>query len=385
MLTRLSTFFAPLLLCLMLAQPAHASGKTKYYQYNGQLPFVEMMLNMMVAMGILDKIPAQYMNNGYGNNGYGRYGYMNQLMLRNALLKRGVSPMALSSMGMMPMGMNSMGMNPMTMSGLGFNPMSLDAMKLNRLGRNRYGFNNMGLNQLGMNRLGLNDLSLAQESPWAQSPWDNALTSSFPSSSFTDEPFVDDDSFAYTYSNEPFSRPYNNRDNYRGSAGHYSPLAKYETSAASRNRRVNTPLARLSDSYPAHRSDAYANDSYRKQSPYADNSPCVTELCGLEKYTQAPPYSHLPVLTDSPLLLDGLWVTDSGEMLGIKAQRFLWSDGNSRYLTGQIQASQDHLLARVDGKEMTMSFQYRVEQNRLMTQDQNGLIRVFNRIPIGRI
>ena len=55
------TFFA---LILMVTGSQLAYGETKVYQYDGKLPFVQMMLNMMTAMGILDRLPG----NGYNGN-----------------------------------------------------------------------------------------------------------------------------------------------------------------------------------------------------------------------------------------------------------------------------------------------------------------------------
>ncbi len=419
----IKVFFTTSLLLLTLGLAGTVVANTKYYQYDGKLPFVEMMLNMMVVMGILDKIPPQYMN-GYGRYGsqYGNMAYLNNPIYRNALLKQrglnpmglnsfGMDPLTMSSLGMSPFGMNSMGLSPMGMNSLGLNPLSLNALKLNRL-KSRYpGLSQQGLRQLGLNNLALNSLSLDQQrSPWSESPWDNALLGSFPSSSITDEPFVDDDAFQYRYSDEPYFKRTYNRRKARG----YSPLSKYADQPEPR-RRAYSPLSKLTDResrgrlddepyydgrhddrYDDRRGDRYdeqtearyarddpwqQDDSYN-QGVYTEGSPCVTELCGLGKYTQPPAYTNIPDLHDGPLLLDGLWITDTGEMLGIKAQRFLWSDGDSRYLTGRIQALQDTLIASVDGDERVMSFQYRLENNRLLTQDPSGLVRVFTRVPV---
>jgi len=58
---RTKTVIFALLLMLSSAQVVHADAKL--YQYDGKLPFVQMMLNMMVAMGILDRLPS---NGRYG-------------------------------------------------------------------------------------------------------------------------------------------------------------------------------------------------------------------------------------------------------------------------------------------------------------------------------
>jgi len=57
-----------LLLLTMFSNPM-VNAEVKNYQYDGKLPFVQMMLNMMVVMGVLDRVPT---NGRYG--GVGRYG-----------------------------------------------------------------------------------------------------------------------------------------------------------------------------------------------------------------------------------------------------------------------------------------------------------------------
>ena len=69
-----------ILLILILVCGNYASATTRYYQYNGNVPFIEMMLNMMSVMGIIDKVPVGYMNNmSAGRNGY----YPNSYYPRN--------------------------------------------------------------------------------------------------------------------------------------------------------------------------------------------------------------------------------------------------------------------------------------------------------------
>lgn len=54
--------FARFALFFVLVSAAPAFAKVKYYQYTGDMPFLEMMLNMMTVMGILEKIPVNYMH-----------------------------------------------------------------------------------------------------------------------------------------------------------------------------------------------------------------------------------------------------------------------------------------------------------------------------------
>ncbi len=112
----------------------------------------------------------------------------------------------------------------------------------------------------------------------------------------------------------------------------------------------------------------------RKQPPLpTDNrqnirqKPCVTEFCGLKKPN-----------------LNGLWVAENGEMLGIKNTRYLWSDNNSRSLSGQIQVQNEYLLMSVDGHEKILRFKYKLAGDFLLTLKPDGTIREFVRVPINQ-
>ena len=356
----LKIFIAAVILNLMLGQPVRAS--VKYYQYNGNLPFVEMMLNMMVVMGILDKIPTQMMgNNYYGANNYnGTYGQQNYLknwLLQKALLNR--QGMGLS--GFNPYGLNSTGFNPMSMGG-GATPLTLNPVISNPLALNSVGFFNPPGLYMGSYPAG-NALGLAGSGfrPWyssslSRSPWDNILLGSYPASNYTDEPYYDESYYdEYPVHGTGLSR---------------SPLRRYiESGWRHRSRHRYSPLARhYQHRYRSgHRPDRHAISSA--------NSPCVTEFCGMLN----PPVQPVLMLPR----LDGLWVTQSGEMLGIKNNRFLWSDGSSRYLTGKIRVLPGRLIILADGREnQPRQYQYRLQANRLLTQDAGNVVRVFMRVPV---
>jgi hypothetical protein len=91
--------------------------------------------------------------------------------------------------------------------------------------------------------------------------------------------------------------------------------------------------------------------------------PCITDFCGLKKPD-----------------LDGFWVAQNGEMLGIKNQQFLWSDGASRYLSGRIKVENEYLRAIVEGHEQIMTFKYKLAGNHLLTLQPDGVIREFTRM-----
>jgi len=349
MSNRLNTLLPAIFLSLFISRAAIA--RAQYYQYNGNLPFVEMMLDMMTAMGMLDKIPPQFMANGYG--GYNGLNYYNNLSLRNALLNRGGwNSLALSSPGLnLPnlnlLGLNASGLNPYGINPYGLNPYSMSPYSMSPYGMSPYGMNGLSL----YNSRGVNPL---WASPWLASsrpgsPWNNIWLDSFPQRPrYT--PFAQSPMYPYAY-------PYSGR----------RPV-----------RPVSTPLARRyhNRSDPARYAQP-VNTGNAGRWRGSDNFPCVTEFCGL-----LPPQRERAD-TNPALALDGLWETNSGEKLGIKNNHFLWSDGGSRYLTGTIRVLRSRLIANVDGNaNRVMQYRYRIENNRLFTRGPNGLVRIFTRVPV---
>jgi len=91
--------------------------------------------------------------------------------------------------------------------------------------------------------------------------------------------------------------------------------------------------------------------------------PCVTEFCGLKKPD-----------------MNGLWVAQDGEMLGVNGNKFLWGDTQERYLTGRIKIQNEYLLALVEGSDRLMRFKYKLAGDHLLTLQPDGTIREFIRI-----
>lgn len=83
-------------------------------------------------------------------------------------------------------------------------------------------------------------------------------------------------------------------------------------------------------------------------------------------------------------VLNGLWVARNGEMLGIKNQRFLWDDGNQRYLVGELELKNGVMIAHIKGVNRQLPYRYTIRNNELVTKDRNGVVKVFRRVNIGR-
>ena len=197
------------LLVLMSANPAHA--RLKYYQYDGNLPFIDMMLNMMTVMGILEKVPVDYMydiaNSRYSDNYSGMRGM--QPMQPNINVFPGVSPVL----------------------------------------------------------------------PGVAPPY----------------------------------------------APQYGAWPRGGANKPSRN--------------------------------------CRSILCG-----------------NQAQLLNGLWVAENGEMLGIKNHKFLWNDGDQQYLTGELQVKNGLMITYLDKANTQIRYKFKINNNKLMMKDQNGLVKQFKRV-----
>jgi len=83
--------------------------------------------------------------------------------------------------------------------------------------------------------------------------------------------------------------------------------------------------------------------------------------------------------------LNGLWIGEAGEMLGIRDDQFLWTDGRDRHMSGLMNISEDHVVANVDGSNRQISYDYKVQGNELLTKDSSGVIRHFRRYPSGPV
>ena len=258
------------------------SADVRNYQYDGKMPFVQMMLDMMSAMGILDRVPV--------NGAYSRYGasrYSNSPWSRSFLHGNGWND-----------------------GGWGDNGLG------GRLWDEKWGDPTWGV--LPPESYALNG---RVDESWGNSPW-NPQRQAAPTES------------AYNENN-------------------ISP-------------RGLSPQAGVGQPYPLRRLPS------AKQTPRQSNNrlnselkqkPCVTDSCGLKKPD-----------------LNGLWVSKEGEMLGIKDNSYLWSDGDSRYLTGRMNVQNKHLITSIDGSPRLVRFKYKYSGNHLLTRDPNGKVREFMRM-----
>ena len=84
---------------------------------------------------------------------------------------------------------------------------------------------------------------------------------------------------------------------------------------------------------------------------------------------------------NKPLRLDGVWVTQYGEILGIKGRQFLWSDGKNHYLAGEFKRRANDFSLKVSQSGYVVNYEYRVDGNYMQTRDKGGIVRSFLRAP----
>lgn len=84
-------------------------------------------------------------------------------------------------------------------------------------------------------------------------------------------------------------------------------------------------------------------------------------------------------------VLNGLWVANNGEMLGVKDHKFLWNDGSQNYLTGNLQVNKNTMVTYIDGMNQSIPYQYSLKRNQLRLKDRNNIVKVFRRVNPDRI
>ena len=304
-----------LVLLLSLLGSQHLHARVKNYQYDGDLPFVQMMLDMMVAMGILDRVPV---NGIYG----GRYGSPNS---------RFGAPW----------------------SGIGPNNRNLWGNRgWNNIGRNNAGWNNNAWRNFGGQNLGLQNLN-QNYTNWGQPRWgvlpeESYSLNNYPLSGSQMRPPVWSSSDLSGWVNEPWEMSVWNSEK--------------QTKTTAKPIPEQTPATKHEDGQDVSNPDAANTSTNINTAVELKQKACVTDFCGL----QVPS-------------LNGLWVSQEGEMLGIKNTNFLWSDGRSRHLSGTIKANKNYLLISADGYQQLMYFKYKLDGNYLLTMQPDGKTREFKR------
>ncbi len=79
--------------------------------------------------------------------------------------------------------------------------------------------------------------------------------------------------------------------------------------------------------------------------------------------------------------LDGVWLNSDGEILGIRQDRMVWSDGDRAYARGTIQTTPGYIYARFNEARSSTPYSYTIAGNQLNLRDADGSVRRFYRLP----
>ena len=351
-----------LLVILSCSQMVHA--KRTLYQNDGKLPFVDMMMNMMSVMGIIDRVPV---NGRYG--GYGMSGLSNPYA--RALARRGISPNLLNS---------GFGNDPFMRSPWLQTPWSSSSLNNSNVNSASPIWGTPSWGVLPLDNFSPKYYSMynpyGSSPPWSSSELDGWVNETWETSLWNPEAGVRAEAPVQAtppqqlQPNVPLVQNFN-----------YITPAKPERQAQQQTRQRTSKQSPLSKQVPAGRPPARQQAQQPVQAPVAQQKkqsplhkyngqnirqkPCVSDFCGLKKPN-----------------LDGLWVAENGEMLGVNNKRYLWADSNERYLSGQLLIQNEYLLFSVDGHEKAMRFKYKLAGNHLLTLKPDGTILEFVRVPV---
>lgn len=340
----------------MLAAAGNVEARLKYYRYNDNIPMVEMSLNMMVAMGVLEPIPSRLVHDGNPYNRlvtartsrYSRYPYARPASSRYSSRYRSyddywdrpMSPYSRYSRsryyddGPDRWYRSRYDLLDSPWSDLWGDPRytNLDDPWYGRLGGPRYS----GLTSPWASTL--------YGSPW-NNPWNSAWTypllNPWPASTgYLGWPYTQ------SYSTYPYSIGILPDDSWGGSLPPGTNAAPDPAPAANGFDKVKSAWSASSSRPGRYRSD------HRREARTANRQ------------------------------LDGLWVGDTGEMLGIRGDRFLWYDDSNKYARGQLIKSPTTMQARIPATRTVVRFHYKIQGDEMLIMSRDGKMRTFNRMPL---
>ena len=352
-----------------MAPVGNAEARLKYYRYNDNIPMVEMSLNMMVAMGVLEPIPSRLVHDGnpysrYAGARYDRYSrspylgrastrYLGRSRFYDDYWDEPIRPYrryARSRYDYLSDPWDS------------YRGDYWDIPWASRWGDPWYSsWDSPGADRWGGSRYP--GLGISRYGGWG-SPWDS-----------------------YGYS--PWSSAWNNPW-YTGGLNPWSTLLMtnpygYQGSWPSIQGNSVLPVvpdSLLGDEYL--NINPYRNEELPQERPQRSGITgqktawSVRQPGGGYKRITAPGGKHR---NRDYQHLNGLWIDDNGEMLGIRGERFLWNDKN-RYAKGQLIKSPTTMEARIKETRTIVRFQYRIHGEQMVIMSRDGKMRTFHRMPL---
>ena len=354
---------------MLLVKANTVEARLKYYRYNADIPMVEMSLNMMVAMGVLDQIPGRLVHDGnpyhtlsdrrYRN--YSRYPYASPASARYSSRYRyddyWDEPFSRYS---------DYWDEPFSRySDYWDEPYSYygnyrhEPRHYRRYARSRYDYE-------------------PYRNPWRyrDSRWTDRWSD--PWYANWSSPGLNRYGYGYPW-NTAWSNPWGNSWGYQWMNPWSSPYA-YLGGLPYTSIYPSTPLSTdglqgLSRSGTHNKTDNSSNnsnDSRGSEQPAWFGKPSRVS------------YNRGAYRSDNSRYrrLNGLWVGNEGEMLGIRGERFLWYDDRNQYAIGHLSRSPTMMKARIDGTNDVISYHYRLSGDELVIMSRDGKMRVFNRMPL---
>lgn len=385
MRTVIKIIITTVLLSVLLAPIGNAEARLKYYRYNDNIPMVEMSLNMMVAMGVLEPIPSRLV---YDGNPYNRLA-----MARHDRHPDSYYYPRRARYSGRSRYFDDYRDEPIRPYGRYSHSRYNDLYDLYEpWERYRGGYwdspRYSRWDSPWADRWG-SPWSSAWDNPWGSrwgSPWDSAGYSpwSYPWYTGAVNPWS-------TSLLNPWSSPY-------GYMGGWPLIQGYTTVPV-------LPEAAPGASYPGAdfmETPSYQPEPQSRQQPlqpprqqqyrngyngYKAQKTTWSARSARSNYTSRP---HRVTyrrdqgradVKDSYQRLNGLWIDDSGEMLGIRGDRFLWND-DDRYARGQLLKSSTMMEARISETRTVIRFQYKLSGNELVILSRDGRTRTFHRMPL---
>jgi hypothetical protein len=383
MLTVTNNIIKTVLVSTLLFTASNVEARLKYYRYNDNIPMVEMSLNMMVAMGVLEPIPSRLVHDG---NPYHR------------MVTASYSPYSRSAYSYPE---SSHRYDHYRYNDYFDGPIDPYDRYSSRYYGSRYGYSpdypryrrwgsqwdspwaNRWDNQWD------GPWSNNWDSPWSYqrgnswnsnwgSPWGNQWSN--PWNSGWGSPWGNQWNNPW---NSGWGSPWGNSWNYQwmnpwssttGYQGVWPYTQGYSTLPLS-------PAQLLGDDGLKNNSSQFDDSSrqYRNKDGYKAEK---TSWSGHPSGVSYRRGGYRSGIKRPSRKLNGLWIGDNGEMLGIRGNRFLWHGDNNQYAKGQLFKSPTMMKARVDGADAVAHYHYRLQGNELVIISRNGKMRTFNRMPL---
>ena len=357
------TIITTVLLSILLAKANTVEARLKYYRYNDNIPMVEMSLNMMVAMGVLEQIPSRLVHDG---NPY------------NRMVTAKYDPQSRSHYGY-PARTGYSGNRRYTdyRDDLDY---PYERYYGNRFAYTPYRDRYRSWDDPWYSRWGNqwnNPWTTGWSDPW-NSPWGGIRGNRMnnPWAGYTNNPWGS--AWNSQWMN-PWSNPWNTMTTPYLSP--YSGVSNWPYMSA----YPNIPLSpdTVFESGPALDNQPHSDPSSSNRQPGLDGySLNPTSWSGKTSQLNDDRDRSRSGYSSPESRLNGLWISDSGEMLGIRGDHFLWYDGNNRYANGKLIKTPTMIEARAEGTNKIIRYHYGFLGDELVTMSRKGRIHTYSPMPL---